>query len=77
MKDTANRLLKLAGALMLIASAVLALLKQRLPAALLAVGALGCIVSGMNFKRARIDNGAAGGRFAAKTTVEEHGYEYA
>lgn len=51
MKDTANRLLKLAGALMLIASAVLALLKQRLPVALLAVGALGCIVSGMNFKR--------------------------
>lgn len=51
MKDMANRLLKLAGALMLIASAVLALLKQRLPAALLAVGALGCSVSGMNFKR--------------------------
>ena len=50
MKETTARLLIAAGVLMLLAGCILAFMKLWLYAALLGVGALGCLTGAINFK---------------------------
>lgn len=50
MKETATRLLLAAGALMLLAGAIFGLIGQWVPAALVWIGAFGCLMAALNFK---------------------------
>ena len=50
MNETATRLLLAAGALMLLAGAIFGLIGQWVPAALVWIGALGCLMAARNFK---------------------------
>ncbi len=49
-KDTAVRLLVAAGILLLLGGCIFCFLRQWILAALLGVGAFGCIIAALNFK---------------------------
>ncbi len=50
-KQIAVRLLMAAGVLMLLAGCIFGFLQQWLPAVLVCVGAFGCLVAALNFKK--------------------------